>query len=119
MTVGIERFERYWAMMPAGSPHQLMYSVRGNQTSLDVRMLVLVLAGTKPFANQPVELCVNDAETTCHPLFTNSAGLMELPLTLFASDQLHSMLSVSIAANSDAPLEFGAILLPSNPNSAN
>lgn len=119
MTVGIERFERYWAMMPAGSPHQLMYSVRGNRTALNVRMLVLVLAGTKPFANQPVELCVNDAETTCHPLFTNSAGLMELPLTLFASDQLHSMLSVSIAANSDTPLEFGAILLPSNPNSAN
>jgi len=119
MTVGIERFERYWAMIPAGSPHQLMYSVRGNRTALDVRILALVLAGTKPFANQPVELCVNVAETTCHPLFTNSAGLMELPLTLFASDQLHSMLSVSITANSDAPLEFGAILLPSNPNSAN
>lgn len=119
MTVGVERFERYWAMLPAESPHQLMYSVRGDRTALDVRMLVLVLAGTKPFANQPVDLCVSDVETICYPCFTNSAGLMELPLTLFASDQLHSMLSVSITANSDTPLEWGAILLPSNSNSAN
>lgn len=119
MTLGIERFERYWAMIPAGSPHQLMYSVRGNRTALDVRISVLVLAGTGPFANQPLELCVSAAETSCHSLFTNSAGLVELPMTLYASDELHSMLSVSIAANSDTPLEWGAILLPSNPNSAN
>lgn len=119
MTVGIERFERYWAMMPEELPHQLMYSVRGNRKMLDVRISVLVLAGTGPFANQPLELCVSAAETSCHSLFTNSAGLVELPTTLYASDELHSMLSVSIAANSDTPLEWGAILLPSNPNSAN
>lgn len=119
MTVGIERFERYWAMMPAELPHQLMYSVRGNRTTLDVRISLLVLAGTGPFANQPVELCVSAAETSCHSLFTNSAGSVELPMTLYASDELHSMLSVSINASAETPLEWGAILLPSNPDSAN
>jgi len=139
ITVGIKRYERYWAMMPRESSHQLMYSVRGSRPSLDVLLSVLVLEEGKPFATMPIELCITSQqskslngrdvlskltrtqseETTCHQLITSSAGLMELPLTLFASDQLHSMLSVSIAANSDTPLEFGAILLPSNPNSAN
>lgn len=113
VTVGIERFERYWSMMPVGSPHQLMYSVRGNRASLDVRMSVLVQTADSPLASQPLELCITGVETSCYQLTTNSAGLTELPLTLSASDEPHSILSVSVTATSESSLEWGVILLPS------
>jgi len=100
---------------------------------------VLVLEEGKPLAKMPIELCITSQqskslngrdvlskltrtqseETTCHQLITSSAGLTELPITLFASDELHSILSVTVNANTDTPLEWGAILRLPNPDSAN
>jgi len=119
MTVGVERFERYWAMIPAGSPHRLMYSVRGNKSSLEVRMSVLVLAEGRPFVKQPIELCISDSGMKCHQVTTNSAGLIEIPLTLAASEELHSTMSISISVDSGSSIEWGVILLSAVPGSGN
>lgn len=119
MTVGVERFERYWAMMPSGSTHQLMYSVRNSRSSLDVRISALILEDGKPYSKELVELCISDLETKCYRVTTNSAGLIEIPLTLVASDKSHSMMSVSISVDSGSPLEWGVILLPTVLSSGN
>lgn len=119
MTIGIERFERYWAMIPAGSTHQLMYSVRGRRTSLDVRISILVMRAESPLANQSVELCITVQETKCNQVMTNNAGLAELPLTLFASDELNSILLISLTTTEKSPIEWGALFLPVTPDLSN
>jgi len=118
-TVDVKRFERYWAMISAESTHQLMYSVRDGRPWLDVRISSVILEGGKPFAWRPVELCISDFETNCYRATTNGAGLFEIPQTLAASDELHSIMSVSISTDSGSPLEWGVILLPAVPSSGN
>jgi len=82
-------------------------------------MSVLVYAEGKPSVKQPLDLCIRDSGMKCHQVTTNSAGLIEIPLTLAASEELHSTMSVSISVDSGSSVEWGVILLSAVPGSGN
>jgi hypothetical protein len=112
-TVGIKKFERYWGMIGVGTPHQLMYSVRGGRESLNVRLTVLVVNPDTPAAGLPVNVCITDVKSQCQAIVTDGAGIADIPFTLRSSRDRHEILTVLVSADDGQAREWGVIIRPS------